>query len=441
MKKAILIFLISGLLTGFSAAQNLLDIYKKGPVKLEAEKNYGVKNNWGSLFNLYYDTLDIMEGEREEYKKIIVAPDGSVFMSHKNRYEIWKFGPDGNLVKKFGTRGGKASQFPYLPSIEPVVDGKYIFTTDANARLKFFDLDGNYFKSITLKYMTRSFQPTNNGEILLEGNVMWKKTDSKYISYDWRHIIVSLNLYSGEERIIYSVFENADQKFLNTTNPDSMLFFILPANFSANKIYMPNYIHFKRPVFTLLKDGRFILSNRENGEVKVFDNSGKEIYSFKLDLTPIKITEKDVQENYEMLRQSLIKAIEKINASTTISSNRKQVLINQNEKTLGTLERYKDIGNYFAYLPYFSNIILDDEGNFLVFEFTEKDETKSNIFNAIAYDKTGKRLARTSFICDDYDLSFSESTFVFSGGYIYAVAKLKSTTGMPLRLVKFRISN
>jgi hypothetical protein len=440
MKKAILTFLISGLLTGFSDSQNLLDIYKKGPVKLIPDKTFGANNNWESLFSLYFDTLNIMEGEREEYKRIIVAPDGSVFMSHKNRYEIWKFGPDGNFVKKFGTKGGKASQFPYLPSVEPVVDDKYVFTTDANARLKFFDLEGNYFKSITLNYMTRSFQPTLNGEILLEGNVMWKKTDSKYISYDWRHIIVSLNLYSGAERIIYSVFENADHKILNTTNPDSMLF-ILPADIPDNKIYLPNYINFKRPVFTLLKDGRFILSNRENGQVKVFDKVGKEINSFKLDITPTKITEKDVLENYEMLGQRLIKATEQINTSTTISDNRKQVMINQNKKTLGTLERYKDIGNYFPHLPYFSNIIVDSEGNLLVFEFTGNDDAVSNIFNVIAYDSTGKKIARTSFICDDYDLSFSESTFVISKGYVYAVAKLKNSTGMPLRLVKFRISN
>lgn len=440
MKKAILIILCLGLFVSFSNAQKLLDIYKNGPVKLIPEKTYGANNNWESLFNLYYDTINIMEGEREEYKKIIVAPDGSVFMSHKNRHEIWKFGPDGNLAKKFGTKGGKAYQFPYMPSVESVVDGKYVFTTDANARLKFFDLEGNYFKSITLNYMTRSFQPTGNGEILLEGNVMWKKTDSKYISYDWRHIIVSLNLYSGAEKIIYSVFENADHKILNTTNPDSILF-ILPVNIPGNKIYLPNYINFKRPVFTLLKDGKFILSNRENGEVKVFDKAGKEINSFKLDITPIKITEKDVLENYEMLRQRLIKAIEQIKTSKTISDNRKQVMINQNGKTLETLDRYKDIGNYFAYLPYFSNIIVDNEGNLLIFEFTGIDDTVSNIFNVIAYDSTGKKLARTSFICDDFDISFSESTFVISKGYVYAVAKMKNAQGMPLRLVKFKISN
>ncbi len=104
MKKAILIIMISGLFVSFCTAQKLLEIYKNGPVKLIPEKTYGAKNNWGSLFNLYYDTLNISEREREQYKKIIVAPDGSVFMSHKNRHEIWKFVPDGIFVLSCGSK-------------------------------------------------------------------------------------------------------------------------------------------------------------------------------------------------------------------------------------------------------------------------------------------------------------------------------------------------
>lgn len=115
--------------------------------------------------------------------------------------------------------------------------------------------------------------------------------------------------------------------------------------------------------------------------------------------------------------------------------------ININKKFLDNSDIYKDIKNYYPYLPYFSNIIVDDDGNFLAFEYTGKNDVVSNRFNIVAYDNNGKRLARTSFICDDYELSFSESTFVFSKGYVYAVAKMKNTTGMPLRLVKFKISN
>ena len=441
MKNALLIILISVHFVCVSSAQKLLDIYKNGPVKLIPEENFGLGNNWTTLFNLYYDTLNISTGEREEYKKIIVTPDGSVFMSHKNRHEIWKFGPDGNFIKKFGSKGGKANQFPMLPSIQSVVDGKYIFTTDANARLKFFDLDGNYFKSIKLDYMTRSFQPLGNGKILLEGNVMWKKQEpgTRYIYYQWRHIIVNLDIYSEKEEIIYSFFENADHKFLNTSNKDSMQ--MIPIAPPGNKIYLPYYMVYRRPVFTLLKDGQFILANSETGQVQVFDKTGKEKLNFKLDIAPEVITEKDVIENFEAVNQSLITANKRVNESTTLSESRKQVIINQNERFFENIDRYRDLNNYYPHLPYFSNIILDDEGNYLVFEYTREDDEVSNMFNVIAYNNKGEKLARTSFVCQDYNLNFSESTFVISKGYVYAVAQLKNFKGMPLRLVKFKITN
>jgi hypothetical protein len=111
------------------------------------------------------------------------------------------------------------------------------------------------------------------------------------------------------------------------------------------------------------------------------------------------------------------------------------------QKWLDNVDIYKDIKNYYPYFPYFSNVISDDEGNLLVFEYTSYEDKKNNIFNVIAYDSKGQKLARTSFICDDYDLSFSASTFVISKGYVYAVAKLKNYKGMPLRLVKCKISN
>ena len=439
MKKATLIIMISGLFVSFCTAQKLLEIYKNGPVKLIQEKTYGAKNNWGSLFSLYYDTLKIMEGEREQYKKIIVAPDGSVFMSHKNRHEIWKFGPDGNFVKSFGSKGGKANQFPMLPSIQPVVDGKYIFTCDVNGRLKFFDLDGNYFKFITLKYMASNFQPINNGEILLHGMVLWKA--------GWRNIIVRLNITSGVENIIHDYFTDYGV-ILTLKNVDSLITSIK----AKRNIRLPYSSPFmSRPVITFLRDGQFIISNSMTGEMKVYSTDGKEKLNTKMDIKPVSITEKDVKQNYEKMRQNYIKAIEDYKKMTPDGPNTRSFpsksydhierYININQKFLDNSDIYNDIKNYYPYLPYFANTILDDEGNFLVFEFTGKDEAESNIFNVIAYDNSGNKLARTSFIYDDYDLSFSESTFVISKGYVYAVAKLKNFKGMPLRLVKFKISN
>jgi hypothetical protein len=457
MKRMVLLLLVFTIHAGIVSAQKLLEIYKNGPVKLVADQTYGANNNWKTLFNLYYDTLRRDVG-REEEKKIIIAPDGSIFMSHKNRHEIWKFGPDGNLIKKFGVKGGKADQFPMMPSIHPVVDGKYVFTGDVNARLKFFDLNGNYFKSMTLDYMTGGFQPLGNGIIMLEGKVMWKNEEpgTKNMIYKWRNIIVKLNINTGEEKIIYDFFEPADMRVINPSDRASMKMERIPP--PDDKMYLPNYMVFNKPVFVLLKSGRFLQFDRKTGEVRYVNVDGKEIQRFKLDIIPTRITEKDVLENYESTKQSLIKSINHarlVRDSTRISKGERGTtpgtvvsafpnsdeIIKRGEEALTKIESLKDINKYYPNLPYFSNIIVDEEGNVLVFEFTSAEERQSNFFNVSAYDANGQILAHTSFICDDYDLDFSESTFVISKGYVYAVAKLKNTTGMPLRLVRFKITN
>jgi hypothetical protein len=182
---------------------------------------------------------------------------------------------------------------------------------------------------------------------------------------------------------------------------------------------------------------------------------GKEISSFNLDIKPVAITQQDAQDNYEENRQYLLKTLEQARSMPDLPEDRKKgdivtqtrsypdkkLIIKRAEEAMAMIDRLKNIDGYFPHLPYFSNIITDDEGNLLVFEFTSKEERESNIFNVIAYDSNGQKLARTSFICDDYGLSFSDSKFVISKGYVYAVARLKNTTGMPLRLVKFKITN
>ncbi|HPT11103.1 MAG TPA: hypothetical protein PLP69_00640 [Bacteroidales bacterium] len=433
-----MVFLLVILLCGNAVhAQKMIDIYKKGPVKLVADKSYGAGNNWEALFNHYYDTLTSMDKVQNRNKKIIVAPDGSVFMSHKNRHEIWKFGPDGNLIKKFGAKGGKQDQFPMIPNIQTIVDGKYILTCDANSRLRLFDFEGKHYKSQTLDYMTRGFQSLGNGELLAIGMVMWKETEpgTNITSYRWRNIVVRLNIFSGEEKILYSMFGPVDMQLKNAESKDKVE--MLSVSSPDGKIHLPSGLAFDRPCFSLLSDGRFLVSNAGTGEVKVFSKEGREVSSFKLDIKPLAITEEDVLQNYKMVERNSLKLIDDANKSER-SEEQKQKIIEQARNELKNKDRYKDISNYYPHLPYFSNILLDDEGNLLVFEYTKNE---SNLFNVIAYDNAGTKLATTSFQCDDYDIYFSGNTFVISKGYVYAVAKLKNAKGMPLRLVKFKMTN
>jgi hypothetical protein len=438
MKRMVFLLMVFTIQAGIVSAQKLIDIYKNGPVKLVADKTYGAKNNWETLFNLYYDTITKNVGP-EANKRIAVAPDGSVFMSHKNRHEIWKFGPDGNFVKKFGSKGSKPGQFVYMPSVHPIVENKYVFTSDVGGRLNFFDLNGNYIKTINLKYMGLAFQPIGNDNILLLGYTGWKTKA--------RDMVVRLNISTGNEEILYDYFTDYPKQ-LTIDNVDSLI----NAKKGSFDFHIPggnptvdNYIN-----FTFLPDGKFIGSDRKSGEYTVYNTNGKELLKARMGIDPVKITEADVQENYEMMKRTFIAAIEAYK-KMLLPANRKnnpdwspehvQRYLNINQKWLDNVDIYRDIRNYYPYFPYFSNIIYDDEGNLLVFEFTNTNAKENNYFNVIAYDNNGQKIARTSFICDDYDLSFSDAKFVISKGYVYAVATLKNSMGMPLRLVKLRMTN
>ena len=439
MKRMVLFIMVLVFPAAIISAQKLIDIYKNGPVKLVADKDFGAKNNWQDLFSLYNDTNKENVG-KEEIRKIVVAPDGSIFLSHRNRYEIWKFGQDGNFIKTIGSKGGKSGQFIMTPYVQAIIGNKYVLTSDVGGRLNFFDLNGNYIKTINLKYTAQAFQPLDNDNILLFGFAVWKTKT--------RHMVVRLNINSGNEEIIYDYFtEHLSLNYID--NVDSLIN-VKKGNFNFS---IPgSYPSISNSSFTFLKDGKFIRSDRKSGDYAVYGSDGKELLKAKMEIEPVRITEADVQEMYEMMKRSLTSTIESakkmIDPASPMRKNNPdwspvnvQRQIDINQKWLNNIDIYRDIKNYDPYFPCFSNIISDDEGNLLVFEFTSTNAKEDNIFNLIAYDSNGKKLVRTSFFCDEYDLSFSDAYFVISKGYAYTVAKLKTTTGMPLRLVRFKITN
>ena len=89
-------------------------------------------------------------------------------------------------------------------------------------------------------------------------------------------------------------------------------------------------------------------------------------------------------------------------------------------------------------LPVFTTVIKDSEDNLLFFEIPE---TKGgNKFNVWVYQDGGEFVCQSSFVCDDYDLVINADRMVFHNGYLYSVQDKKGAKGIPLRLVKFRLS-
>lgn len=90
-------------------------------------------------------------------------------------------------------------------------------------------------------------------------------------------------------------------------------------------------------------------------------------------------------------------------------------------------------------MPSFSTILKDSDGNLLFFEYPK--EENSNKFNVWIYENGSKFVCQSSLVSDEYNLVINPSKMVFSNGYIYELQLIKKATGVPLRLVRFKVTN
>jgi hypothetical protein len=425
MKKNLFIALLFVSATLWS--QQLSTIYKSGEIKLVPDASYAKNVNWDKQFSDFDQTA---WGKTVGlYKQIVVAPDGSVFMSHHTRHSISKFDKNGNFVKEFGKKGGKSpADFIYMPSVQGILDGKYLYTTAVDGRMHFFDLNGNWVKTIRLKYMPLGSMPMKGGKIAILGHVP--------SGNGAKHIISLLNYSDGKEKIISSTFEpytSSDKNSIKITP-----YFYKDKNGKEQHIgqwfscSLPfSHSSYYRVRFATNSAGNLVAAYPSIGEIAVFDNTGKKLRQFKADQKPEVITREDREDYY----QNAAKDMKRLEENVAKMTKDKEYWDSYVAQYKQQLEKFRDPANYPANLPYFSEMMVDSENNILLFRFTR--EEGSNKFDVYTYNSTGSKIATTSFITDKYDLKINPAVFRFHNGSIYSILKVKNAVGNPLRLVKF----
>ncbi len=404
--KARIVF-VSFLITiaGISFSQKLTDLYKKDIIQLEPQNEFAQGNKWAELFK-DYNAVGYGRNLGQK-KKIVIAPDGSIFMSHKTVYEIWKFDNTGRFVKKFGSKGSKPGQFIYQPSVVGILDGKYLITSDIDGRLNFFDLEGNFVKKLKLDYIPDAIAPLKNNKIAILGYVPWKEEESKII-------LRIKDINTGVEKEIWNEIRSKEvnKSIIRINYPNGGA---MGCSLPYSNLMLLNYR------LATSKDGNLITVSPKNGEVKVYDTEGSLIKSFPLNITPVKITEEDInlQYNHAVIQgDDFAKGIEN-DKRMKLTDVQKKGIIDSYKKQV---ENYKNPKFYPKHLPYFSSIVVDSDGNLLVFEFTKDEDKVSNKFLAYSYNLKGDLLGTSSFKCDKFNLSFTAGTFQFYNGFVYVVA-------------------
>ena len=423
MKKTIIIALLAFCVNSLFA-QSLIDIYKKGTVKLVPDTEYAKDNDWGKVFANYYDTLyNKPMGER---KSIVMMPDGSVVVNHVYRNFYSRFDSNGKFVEEFGITNSSGKQLKNIKAIQGVMNNTFFTGLDNMGNMICFDFTGKYVKTLKLNYMTRDMIPLSNNKFAVVGWVIW--------ATKFRDFVAIVDYDTNEEKVIWDHFtekcdDNGHCKLFSYS-----YFFENGGGFSFTSMPYLNSIGLNSPPQIAYVKNQLIITLPTTGEILTYTIDGKQVAKEKIGWAS---TEISVDEQREIQKNAIDKFSDNFNIKGSKISQEEG---DKAKKTI--LEQMKeDLNNIESPIPtpVFSTIIKDSDDNLLFFE-TPK-ESGSNKFNIWTYDNGGKFVGQSSFECDDYDLSITPSKMVFHNGYIYSLQTLKDATGNPLRLIRFKLTN
>ena len=389
MKKIIFLFLIFCCVSK-TQAQTLLDVYKTGTINLEQDTEYAVNTDWDKLFDdrgkiIYGNPVGVM-------KSIAVSNSSEVFVGNYSKYNIYKFDKSGNFVKEFGKEGYKEGEFLYRPTLRGILDNKYVFASDHQGRIQFYDLNGNFYKMVKIDYMPLQIIPLKGNKIAIWGHVAYKG-NTKYI--------VSIkNINTGEEKIVDSYFNSLiNLKPITIKLKNGELVSFSPSSLKDKTIIERTF------------DGNLILGHNTESKLSVFSPNGEKIKDIELNQSPIKTSEKMKTEFIERVKNYLIE----------------KNIYEENKALLNDPNIYPD------YFPMFYALKSDPEGNILVFNHSE--DTGNSFY---VYDKTGKFVCETNLKSDLFKLDINSrfSSFEIHPSGLYAFVTVIDSNTSEIKIIR-----
>jgi len=432
MKKSILIIYL--LLTLSANSQNLMDLYKKGSIRLVPDTEYAKDNNWNTIFRSYKNsTTEKHIGARES---LIIMPDGSVVVNHAKANYYSMFSPQGQFVKEFGIKDANGQPLKRINGIEGIIGNHTFFTClDNTGYMYCLDFNGKLVKKLKLNYMSKQMISLPNGKLAIVGWVILKDKI--------RDFVAIIDYSTSKENVIWEHDTNRDGTTGNSSKSLSELTVTVSSKsaspaakakkdggqLSTFKFSVPS----ARPVITSV-DNRLIVSLPNSGEILIYDLNGHLLSKDKTNWATKYLSVKEQKEK----QQDVINRFRNPTAFETNKSVSQEKNMLLRKKLADQLESDMDKIKTPRPLPNFSTIIKDSDGNLLFFEYPKEDN--ENKFNVWIYEKGGRFVCQSHFICDDYDLYINPSRMVFRDGYLYSLQTRKNVSGISMRLVRFKLT-
>jgi hypothetical protein len=324
----------------------LLDVYKAGPIVIKPDPSFGASVDWGST--LYDDRLDF-----------VVAPDGSIFVANAIEHNILKFDRAGNLVKKFGRKGQGPGDFinPDGPSI---LDGRFLVVGEyaTNLRISLFNLDGTFQKLLKTKHPVTSVTALKDNKIAF---CSWLSIPAGSTTRQMTYLVMIVDADSGTEREVTRWTRTSDSirvgRMLISSGESTMGQFVIARS----------------------AQGNLFVGITTVPRIDEFSPDGRMLRSFNLNITPLPVTKKYVRDYKDRMVREM-----KSEADYKRNEGYRQVV-----DTLATTSIDHIFGET---LPLYEEILVDAEGNILVFKKSECLENCPHVFQVYAPDGT--------FVCE-----------------------------------------
>ncbi len=404
MKRSITIciIIIAFSMLGTAKKENLTDVYRSGVLKIKADPEFGKDTDWNTVFSDYY-RKSVNNKQLGKLKNIVIAGDGSIFVSNYGSYSVYKFDNNGNFIKSFGKEGTRRGTFLMRPTVGCALEQRYIITSESNGRLNFFDPEGNFGKLVQIDYMSRGIIPINENTIAIAGWVLYKGGRIRYI-------VSFKDIDSGKERIVHSEFRSRKTQIISEEP-----YMVIPGSDVRNEFILQK----------ISKD-YFVVGNSDSSELVIYNNRGNEVIRVDHGIIPLTITEREREE----FRKSSLRSLESVRVfikeagKSEEGINKAIAIINDPEFNPGAM-------------PYFYDLMTDSDGNILIFTYT--DEQELHTFRV--YSPQGDYICETRIDPGDYNININYRfrNIVFNNGNLYCLAELKHAEGIPLRLIKVNL--
>lgn len=427
--KKFLIILLGFVLTLPVSSQKLVELYKKGTIRLIPDKTYAQGNDWNFVFRSYQDSLGGRNvGAR---KSLVLLPDGSVVVNNTYRNFYTKFNAQGKFAGEFNLKSTSGKVFKKTePALGVLYGNTLYYGIDNPGNMYLTDFNGTWKKTLKLNFIANQIVGLPNNKILMTG--------SSYNDNAVRHFVEIVNPATNEEHIFWEHKSPGASAMFGNSNTNERPLYNYGYHFKTGGAigftvdYEGTTNRYSTPVIAS-SGNKILLAFPDNGELWEYDLNGNLLAKKRLGWTREPVSVEDQKRN---LREEIEK-VKTMKFGKARNTNTEEELAEAKAKFLKEME--EDLGRITTTLPRpcLSTVIKDSDGNLLYFEYPK--EKDSNLFHVWVYANGGSFVCQSRFVCDEYDLVINPSKMVFRNGYLYSLQNAKGAKGMPMRLVRFKL--